>query len=190
MALESDMIKAAGEYKIEVKTVEYDSGVKMIGVVSDTHIPTRGRFLPPQLFMLFAGVQLILHAGDLVDEKVIDELQTLAPVEAVAGNMDPLRLNRLLGRLKLVKVGGINIGLLHGDIGSRRVSFSQVSKLFKPARLQAVVFGHLHEPLVKMHEGTLYFNPGSAVDPRREPKPSCGRLLIDGSEISGEIFYL
>ena len=184
------MIKTAGDLKIEVKTVEYASWVNKIGVVSDTHIPTRGRFLPPQLFKIFDGVQLILHAGDLVDEKIIDELNCLAPVEAVAGNMDPAYLRKRLGRLKLIKVGDLNIGLLHGDGGGRMIDPAQICDLFKPVILQAVVFGHLHEPQRIVHEGILFFNPGSAADPRRSPKPSCGRLLIKGSQIDGEIFYL
>lgn len=184
------MIGLAGEKTIEIKIVEYDSGIRKIGVVSDTHIPTRGRHLPQKLYELFADVQLILHAGDLVDEIVIDELKVLAPVEAVAGNMDPLKLHNQLGKIKLISLGEVNIGLLHGDVGSRRVDYSRISDQFKPARLNAVVFGHLHEPLVRIDRGILYFNPGSAVDPRREPKPSCGRLLIEGSQISGEILYL
>lgn len=186
----SVMIKAVGDLKIEIKIVEYESSIKKIGVISDTHIPTRGRFLPPQLFKVFDGVQLILHAGDLVDEKIIDDLCCLAPVEAVAGNMDPANLRRRLGRLKLIKVGDINIGLLHGDGGGRLINPTEVREIFKPFILQAVVFGHMHEPQRIVHEGILYFNPGSAVDPRRSPKPSCGRLLIKGSQIDGEIFYL
>ncbi|MHB1256681.1 MAG: metallophosphoesterase family protein, partial [Dethiobacteraceae bacterium] len=61
-------------------------GVTMrIGVISDTHIPARSRQLPPELFTLFAGVELILHAGDVAEEYVLNELAAIAPVEAVAG---------------------------------------------------------------------------------------------------------
>jgi uncharacterized protein len=175
---------------VKYEEVLYGEEIKEIGVLSDTHIPARNRFLPPELFRLFEGLGLILHAGDLVDEKVIDELQVIAPVEAVAGNMDPPNLQRRLGCLKLVKVGGISIALLHGDIGGRRVGFDRLREIFKPAKPQAIVFGHIHEPVNKLHKGILYFNPGSAVDPRRVPRPSCGRLLIEDYRISGEIIYL
>jgi len=161
----------------EIKTVHYGSDVKTIGVLADTHIPTRGRFMPSQLFRIFNDVQLILHAGDLVDEQVLIELRALAPVEAVAGNMDPPDLQTSLGKLKMVKVGGVMIALLHGDLAGHRVSF-------------VIIFGHLHDPVNEMHGDILYFNPGSAVDPRRSPKPSCGRLQINGFDVNSEIFYL
>jgi len=174
----------------QYRVVYYESEIKEIGVVSDTHIPTRGHFLPPQLFKLFGGVQLILHAGDLVDEKVLDELLALAPVEAVAGNMDPIQLKNSLGRFKLIKIGTISIGMLHGDLLGRRINFDQVKDIFHPEQPRAFVFGHLHEPVIKEVEGVLYFNPGSLIDPRRTARPSCGRLLINGSEISGKIIYI
>ena len=175
---------------IALKTVVCDSEIKEIGVIADTHIPSRALHMPRRLIELLAGVQLILHAGDLVDEKVLEELRAIAPVEAVAGNMDPMNLKKSLGRLKLIKLGPVAIGLLHGDSSGHNISFDRVSELFHPAQLQAVVFGHLHEPMVKVNDGILYFNPGSATDPRRASKPSCGRLLISGSQISGEILYL
>ncbi|NLJ25093.1 MAG: YfcE family phosphodiesterase, partial [Firmicutes bacterium] len=59
-----------------------------IGVLSDTHIPVRARHLPAEIFIAFTGVDLILHAGDIKEWSVIQELSTLAPVEAVFGNMD------------------------------------------------------------------------------------------------------
>jgi uncharacterized protein len=174
----------------EIKTVRYGSDVKTIGVLADTHIPTRGRFIPAQLFRIFNKVQLILHAGDLVDEKVLIELGALAPVEAVAGNMDPPELQTSLGKLKLVEAGGVVIALLHGDLAGHRVSFGRLNGLFMPTKPKVIVFGHLHEPVNEMHGDILYFNPGSAVDPRRSPKPSCGRLQINGFDVSSEIFYL
>ncbi len=173
----------------EIKVVKYDQEITEIGVIADTHIPTRGRYLPPKVFELFDGVQLILHAGDLVDEKIMVELQALAPVEAVAGNMDPGDLQTRLGRIKLVQLKELSIGLLHGDLSGRKINPDQVLKVFEPNRPKAVVFGHLHEPVSQMHRETLFFNPGSATDPRRR-QPSCGRLKILNGEVKGEIFYL
>jgi len=175
---------------VDLKIVYYDDKITEIGVVSDTHIPARGLHIPSKVFQLFDGVQLILHAGDLVEDTVLEEFRALAPVEAVAGNMDRGLLQKSLGRTKLIKIGSLSIGLLHGDIEGRRIDPDQVSGLFKPEKPQAIVFGHLHEPISEMHKGILFFNPGSVIDPRRSSKPSCGRLLINGSEISGEIFYI
>ncbi len=175
---------------VQFKTVQYGREVEVIGVIADTHIPTRGRTLPPAIFNLFKEVQLILHAGDLVDEQIIDQLSTLAPVEAVAGNMDPIRLQSRLGRLKFIKIGDVGIGMLHGDLGGRNINFDQAKEFFKPEEPQTIVFGHLHEPVNKVHNGTLYFNPGSLIEPRRSPLPSCGILRIDGLQVSGEIICL
>jgi uncharacterized protein len=179
-------------YKVSenVEVVSYGPEVTRIGVISDTHLPTRARSVPGKIYQLFAGVHLILHAGDLVDQAVIDDLKVIAPVEAVAGNMDPLKLVQQLGRLKLIRVGPLSIGLLHGDLDSRVVNFSRVKELFLPDQPAAIVFGHLHEPVVKKVDGILYFNPGSAVEPRRVAKPSCGLLTISGTEICGEILNL
>lgn len=168
----------------------YDQELKEIGVIADTHIPSRGRFIPSKVFSLFQGVQLIIHAGDLVDDRVIEELQALAPVEAVAGNMDSPELQQRLGKVKLIKAPNVNIGLTHGDLIGRRADPEQLIGIFKPEEPQAVVFGHLHEPVSKLYQGTLFFNPGSALDPRRRSEPTCGRLLISGSAIQGEIIHL
>ena len=176
--------------KETIKIVSYGPEVTRIGVISDTHLPTRARSIPAQVFEHFADVQLILHAGDLVDQSVINELGIIAPVEAVAGNMDPVHLVYKLGRLKLIKIGPLSIGLLHGDIGGRVLNFNRVRELFLPDQPTAIVFGHLHEPVAKRVDGILYFNPGSAVEPRRVAKPSCGLLTIRETEIYGEIIYL
>ncbi len=174
---------------VQYKKVKYDSDIKIIGVIADTHIPTRGRIIPPGLYGIFEDVGLILHAGDLVDEQVLDEFKVLSPVEAVAGNMDPVMLQSRLGRLKLIEVGSVKIGLLHGDISGHRINYDQVLELFLPEKPQAVVFGHLHQPVEDYYKETLFFNPGSLIDPRRSPHPSCGLLQLNGSDISSEIIY-
>ncbi len=175
---------------VQYKTVNNISDIKEIGVVSDTHIPTRGRAVPNSLFDIFETVGLILHAGDLVDEQVLDELKAIAPVEAVAGNMDPVMLQSRLGRLKLIEVGTVKIGLLHGDVGGPRVDYDQVLQLFHPEKPQVIVFGHLHQPVEEQYKGTLFFNPGSLIDPRRQPRPTCGLLRLDGSAVNSKIIYL
>ena len=176
------------EYAVKVQTIV--KPVNKIGVISDTHIPARAAYLPPAVFHEFRDADLILHAGDLVEEKVMVELTALAPVEAIAGNMDPHQLQSSLGKVKLIKVGELQIGLLHGDLVGRRFTFGELDKLFAPFMPQVVVFGHLHEPLNRIHKGRLYFNPGSATDPRHVKQPSIGRLIINGQSVKGEIIYI
>ncbi len=175
---------------VKIKKAIHRKGIKEIGVVSDTHIPTRGRKLPPEIFKILKGVQLILHAGDLVDENTLYELQTIAPVEAVAGNMDSIQLQVKLGRLKVIEVGGILLGLLHGDTGSHKIDYKEFKELFLPYKPVVVVFGHLHVPVVQETGGTLFFNPGSLVDPRQGSRATCGKLFIEQNTVSSKIIYL
>jgi uncharacterized protein len=161
-----------------------------IGVLSDTHIPARARALPPALFTIFDGVDLILHAGDLVEERILTELAALAPVEAVAGNMDSFFLHMKLGRKKVLDLGGFRIGLVHGDMGSDRSKTPQRAlETFKKDRVQCVVFGHSHQPCLQTENGVILFNPGSPTDRRREPRHSCGILTLTDT-IHAEIIYL
>lgn len=170
--------------------VQIEGEVRRIGVISDTHVPRRARFLPPVLFRELEGIDLILHAGDLVDESVLVELQALAPVQAVAGNMDPPHLHERLGRRKLIRAGALQIGLIHGD-GMRLSTQQRAEEAFSSYRPQAIVFGHSHRPLCAYSGDRLMFNPGSCVDPRWAGRPSYGLLQVEpGGSVRGEIIYL
>ncbi|MBS4021657.1 MAG: metallophosphoesterase [Dethiobacter sp.] len=163
-----------------------------IGVISDTHIPNRTRLLPPALFKILADVDLILHAGDITDEDVLAELSAMAPVEAVAGNMDSYLLSTRLGRRKIINVGNFNIGLVHGDLGDgydRAKTPQRALTAFRGQKMDCIIFGHSHVAYNKMVDDVLLFNPGSPTDPRRSTRPSCGLLTL-GEKISGEIIYL
>ena len=173
----------------EILRVVLDPAVRRIGVVSDSHVPVRACTLPLALFARLEGVELILHAGDLVVERVLQELEELAPVVAVAGNMDPPPLRGKLHRRVLLECGGQQIGLIHGD-GWRRQPRERAEAVFSRLRPQAIVFGHSHEPLCEYAGETLLFNPGSCTDPRRGQGPSCGILHLDRNTIRGEIISL
>lgn len=172
-----------------VRKVEYKLQNGLIGVVADTHIPARAWSLPPKLFSLLKGVDLILHAGDLEQEYVLEELKALAPVEAVAGNMDPHQLVGKLGKEKLIDLGEICIGLVHGW-GGRQDLHERVFELFRGEEVQAVVFGHTHYPFQEYRRGVLLFNPGSVGDPRWGSSASCGRLQVKDGKLEGENLVL
>ena len=157
-----------------------------IGVVSDTHIPIRTKNLPQQVVKGLEGVDLILHAGDLVDEEVIWLLEEIAPVEAVAGNVDPWDLQGKLGLKKILELNGFKIGLTHGHGGGRGTTVERALLAF--TNVDCIVFGHSHQPYNQFHNGVLLFNPGSSTDRRREPRFSYGLLYL-GDKIRGEIIY-
>ncbi|MBA2287556.1 MAG: metallophosphoesterase family protein [Ktedonobacteraceae bacterium] len=162
--------------------------IKTIGVISDTHIP-HFKGLPEAIWQHFAGVELILHAGDLSLLAVVAELETIAPVVAVQGNVEHEEVILALPIKREVVVGNCRIGMVHilAD-ASRRARAARQE--FPTAR--CVVFGHSHIPYNQEHEGQLLFNPGSATDRRRQPTCSIGRLYIDdeADSVRGEIIAL
>lgn len=159
-----------------------------IGVLSDTHIPSRARALPPLLLRAFQGVDAILHAGDLAHESVLWELERLAPVYAVRGNVDPPQLWRELPVRRLITLGGARIGLIHGD-GTSGSTLERARRAFSAESVDCIVFGHSHEPYCEREDGILLFNPGSPTDRRRQPKHSYGILTVTGGRVEGRIVY-
>jgi uncharacterized protein len=159
-----------------------------IGVISDTHIP-QFRRLPDAVWQYFDGVELILHAGDLSVLSVIDELEAIAPVVAVQGNIEEDEVRMKLPIKREIVVGGCCIGIVHilGDAHNRAKVARQE---FPIARV--IVFGHSHIPWNEDRDGQLLFNPGSATDRRRQPRCSIGLLHVDDESMSvrGEIIYL
>lgn len=157
-----------------------------IGVVSDTHIPMRARTLPAEIFNGLLGVEMILHAGDLVDLQVLAELSAIAPVYAVHGNVDPPEVRRVLPRTRIIEAGPFRIGLTHG-YGSGGNTPLRALQTFKD--VDCVVFGHSHQALCERRGRVLLFNPGSPTDKRWSEKHSYGILTVNAASISGEIVY-
>jgi putative phosphoesterase len=161
----------------------------MIGCVSDTHVSggdrglpiRRVRSLPSQVLGALAGADLIVHAGDLVTGEVLEDLGTLAPVQAVAGNMDPPSLAVILERVVLMTIGPWRVGLTHGDLGPGSTTPERARRSFPPD-VDVIVFGHSHQPLCQDNGGALLLNPGSPTDYRRAPGPTCGLLILGGPE--------
>ncbi|MCS6800978.1 MAG: metallophosphoesterase [Chloroflexota bacterium] len=156
-----------------------------LGLIADTH----GHPLPESVRRLFAGVDLILHAGDLGSEQILTELAAIAPVEAVAGNIDSPALLERLGWRKIVLAGSTRIGLVHGDRGSERTTVERALGAFEAGSVDVVVFGHSHAPRVDWHRDVLLVNPGSATVPRLQPRPSVALLTV-GAAIDAEIVWL
>ncbi len=162
--------------------------MKRIGVISDTHIPHAAKALPPEVERHFRGVDLILHAGDLERLQVIDDLELIAPVKAVRGNMDIEHDPNAAPDKRIVEVEDCRIGLIHGW-GSSRDLRLRVRREFDDS-VCCIVFGHSHKPFNEFVSGALMFNPGSATDRRSAPNRSLGMLTVDGATIKGEIIRL
>ena len=152
----------------------------VIGLVSDTHGMVR-----PELFEALAGVELILHAGDVGPDDVLIELEAIAPVRAVFGNTDLPGNPRLADELVL-DIGGVSIHVSHGhEFGS-----PTPAKLLAVYTQQVLVYGHTHRQLITAADGRLVINPGAAGARRFDLRPSVAKLTIEGGVPSVELIAL
>ena len=161
-----------------------------IGVLADTHIPSRAHRLPEQLVAALRECDLILHAGDFASRAGLDEVRSLGRVEAVYGNADSLELRLDLPKRLVVEAEGVRIGLVHCD-GMSGTTPQRARRAFaSDPSIRCVVFGHQHYPYCEFDDGVLLFSPGSPTDPRRAPRPSYGILHVEGDQVRGEIVWL
>jgi putative phosphoesterase len=158
----------------------------IVGVLSDTHIPSAVQSLPPVIFDIFKDVELILHAGDIVGLSVLDELRALAPVVAVAGNMDEPEVHARLPQKKIMTLGRYRVGLTHGKY-KIDVQREMIRKEFDAVDL--IVYGHSHTPFWGQVDGVYFLNPGSPTDKLHAPYNSVAVLEI-GEELHAEIIRI
>jgi putative phosphoesterase len=150
----------------------------LIGVISDTHGLVR-----PELFDAFAGVELILHAGD-VGDGVLIEIQSIAAVYAVYGNTDAAGGG--LAAARDFDVGGLSVHLSHGhELGS-----PTPDRLLAKYNADVIVYGHTHKPLVERAGQRLVVNPGAAGPRRFNLRPSVARMEIVNGRADANIVWL
>jgi len=148
-----------------------------LGVISDTH-----GLLRPEALAALRGSDLIIHAGDVGDEAVLDGLRGIAPTFAIRGNIDTATWAARLPSTDIVEVGELSFYVLHNiadlDLDPPTAGFA------------AVVYGHSHQPSIETRDGVLYLNPGSA-GPRRFRLPvTLARVAVAGTELRPEIVEL
>jgi len=155
-----------------------------LGIISDTH-----SYLPNQVHQLFEGVDAILHAGDIGNDNVYVELQTIAPVTAVRGNMDrygrPATFREFIG----TSFDGKRIFLVH-DLGSPHSIKPSLLRSINAYLPHIVIFGHTHIPYSATIHSMFYFNPGSARQGRSGTKASVGIIEILHSYMTHSIIPL
>jgi len=135
-----------------------------IGVLADTHIPDRAKEIPQIVMDAFKGIDMIIHAGDLAELKVISELEKVCKkVIAVCGNMDYDEVREKLEEKKIIQVGKFKIGVMHG-YGHPNKLVEILAKAFKDDHVDVIIFGHSHAPMNEYSNGVLFFNPGSPTD--------------------------
>jgi uncharacterized protein len=149
----------------------------IIGVISDTH-----GLLRPEAVELLRGSEHIIHAGDIGAPEIIPELEKIAPVTAIRGNVDTEAWARQFAATEVVELGGRYLYVIHDanalDLSPRAAGFA------------AIISGHSHKPKQEIKDGVLYFNPGSAGPRRFKLAISVGRLEIVDGKMSGEILQI
>lgn len=158
-----------------------------IGVISDTHIYAHGsRELHQAIFRFFrrAGVDLLLHLGDVNTRYVLEELGEIAPVIAVSGNNDDDELQVLLPQTTRFTVGPYAFGVIHGH-GGRSARDEAIRRWV--GKVDCVLFGHSHKPLIEKIGETILFNPGSATERRWHPHFGVGLVHVTDAGIVPEL---
>ncbi len=151
-----------------------------IGLISDTH-----GYFEPKVSDLFAGVSHILHAGDIGDDSIVAELQTIAPVTAVLGNTDSSPNYRLT---EVIMLAGRKFIVQH--IVNPRELREEFQLRIARERPDAVVFGHTHKAFCETIDGVLYLNPGYAGKPKIRMERSVVILHVNDKEIRPEFLRL
>ena len=154
-------------------------------VIADTHLPRRAKALPGALIPYLERADLILHAGDLTDPGLLDELDEYAAVMAVQGNLDPPGLD--LPEVLEFDFSGLRMAMIH-DSGGKRGRRARLRRRFPGARV--VIFGHSHIPFLEDEGGLMLLNPGSPTDRRRQPRHTFALLRVERGELSAEILPL
>lgn len=141
-----------------------------IGVISDTH-----GLLRPAVLEYLAGVDLILHAGDVGNPEILVELGVLAPVHAVWGNTDGFEVRARTKERVQLELEGWRVLVTHGhELGSPRPE--SLREAYPDADI--IIFGHTHSPLVEEYAGALMLNPGAAGPARFRLQPSIALLQL------------
>jgi putative phosphoesterase len=162
----------------------------LLAVISDTHLPRGSRRIPDACLERLRAADLILHAGDLAEAAVLDDLEAIGPpVAAVHGNVDAPDVRMRLPAARMVEAGGALIAMVH-DAGPGAGRLARLRDRFPDA--DAVVFGHSHIPLRERDaaSGFQIFNPGSPTDRRRQPTHTMGLAHAEGGAVRFELLDL
>jgi putative phosphoesterase len=163
-----------------------------IGLISDTHYQERLFALPESLAQVWGPVDLVLHAGDVGDLSVLDQLGQIAPTLAVHGNDEPEAAVRHLPEKQLLMVGGVRVLLWHSHYpdpvleranraGRWGPKLDRFAANAREAGAAILIYGHTHVPAINHHGGVTLFNPGALASGSfftRQVRPMVGRLRV------------
>ena len=149
----------------------------MIGVISDTH-----GVLRPEALEHLQDCDLIIHGGDVNHQEILDQLDEIAPVKVVRGNVDRGEFGQTLPHSEVVNVAGHLIYVIH-DIDQMQIDP-------KAAGFRMVIYGHSHIPKIEHRDGVIFFNPGSAGHRRFTLPITAGKIHVIDGDLVPEISEL
>ncbi len=158
--------------------------MKILGLISDTHIPSRQKKLPNSVIKSFSevSVDLIIHAGDLEELSVASALEEIAPLKAVQGNMCNSSVKKRYPKKEIISIEDLVIGVTHGSGSPTGYHKRVISEFNKDPRPDIIVSGHTHQPNAKIENNILLINPGTPTDRYFASRNTIAVLEIDGKD--------
>jgi putative phosphoesterase len=153
-----------------------------LGIISDTH-----GYLPAAVLKHLAAVDTILHAGDIGDPGIISELEIIAPVYAISGNIDSGEVSRNFPPTRVIELGGYTFFLIHNIVTEKFVRYELFRKKIQP---HIIVHGHTHQPELKRHSEILFINPGSVSKPKQNQMGTIVLLDINNQSLEPKIIQI
>jgi len=163
---------------------EIINNAKRIALISDTHIPSRLKELSAKIHDVFRGVDAIIHTGDFTSREVIMELEAIAPLYGVLGNMDGYEIELPVQKLIMVN-GKFLLAACHGA-GMHSTTKNRMYEKFKGLNPSAVIYGHTHIASIEKIGNVLMINPGSPSS----SEPTVGMLVFKDDTLIPEIIKL
>jgi len=166
----------------------------LIGVISDTHIPSRTDTIPQEIIDSFKAkkVDYIFHLGDYTTLEVYEQLCAIFggdKVIGIAGNMDSGDVNETLPKTREIELLGYKIFLTHGSGGPKRI-IKRLNRNYDLSPYDIIIFGHVHQPINKKKGEKYYFNPGTPTDKRFTDINSYGILELSADLVDFKIIRL
>lgn len=158
----------------------------LIGIISDTHISKDISFIENFIKTNLKEVDIIIHLGDFIENSVYELLKSTKKFIGVFGNNDDLNIKGALNEKDILEINNIKIGLYHGH-GMGKTSMERAYEKLKDDKVDVIIFGHSHMPLIETKNKILFINPGSPCNKRKERWYSYILLKLEGKNISAEL---
>lgn len=157
-----------------------------VGIISDTHLHKHPEKILDYLNKYFKDVDLIIHAGDYTNSKVIDLIKTNNKFVGVFGNVDKTLVRELVKEKEIIELCGKRVGIYHGH-GEKKTTIERAYDIFLADKVDIIIFGHSHQPSISTINKILMLNPGSLSRKRKEPWFSYIILNLDNNNINAQL---